>query len=249
MARIRSVHPGIFTDEQFASLSDGAQVFYFGLLTEADDQGIFEWKPATLRMRLRPCKDGGVESLLAELESAEKIAPYEINGRKYGAIRNFRKFQRPKSPNALHPTTPQWRIYVGLEEPSAEMERDEVPPFPPNGEKSPQMEDGGGRMDGGEGEEERAFACFALAATRRKWPTPRKLDADRRKKLRARLDEHGLDGWQSMLDRAEASEFINKKFPLKLDWILEPKNFRKVIEGNYDAPGGGAPGDSPPRFN
>lgn len=84
-----------------------------------------------------------------------------------------------------------------------------------------------------EEEEERAFAAFALAAQRRKWPEPRKLDDDRRKKLRARLDEHGPDGWQGMLDRAEASEFINTKFPLKLDWVLESKNFRKVIEGNY----------------
>jgi hypothetical protein len=82
--------------------------------------------------------------------------------------------------------------------------------------------------------EERAFAIFVLEAKRRKWPEPAKLTDDRRKKIRLRLDEHGPDGWQKMIDLAGSSEFINNKFPLKLDWVLEPKNFRKVIEGNYN---------------
>ena len=147
MARIRSIHPSLFTDEQFAGLSDAAQVFYLGLLTEADDQGIFEWKPVTLRMRLRPTKDGPADGLLSEIEAADKIASYEIGGRKYGAIRNFRKFQRPKSPNAVHPTTQQWRIYVGLEKPNTENATDQPSPFPPNGEKRPQMEEGGDKRE------------------------------------------------------------------------------------------------------
>lgn len=149
MARIRSIHPSLFTDEQFVNLSDGAQVFYLGLLTEADDQGIFEWKPVSLRLRLRGNRDGGVEGLLSELEAADKVAAYELDGRKYGAIRNFRKFQRPKSPNAVHPTTLQWRIYVGLEKPKPETPPPQPDQFPPNGEKSPQMEDGGGRRESG----------------------------------------------------------------------------------------------------
>jgi hypothetical protein len=84
-----------------------------------------------------------------------------------------------------------------------------------------------------EEEEERAFAMFALAAKRNNRPEPSKLTDDRRKKLRARLDEHGIDGWQKMLDLSDASEFLNKTFPLKIDWVLEPKNLRKVLEGNY----------------
>lgn len=84
-----------------------------------------------------------------------------------------------------------------------------------------------------EEEEERAFGTFGLMAKRNGWPEPVKLTADRRKKLRARLDEHGPDGWQNMLDRADASEFLKTAFKLSFDWVLEPKNFRKVIEGNY----------------
>jgi len=136
MARIRSIHPGLFSDPEFADLSSDAQVFYLGLLTEADDNGIFEWKPSTLRIRLRPLKDGSVDPLLGELEVAGKLKSYEINGRKYGAIRNFRKFQRPKAPKAWHPITDDFRNWVGLTETISEI--------------CPQREDGGGRRKGKE---------------------------------------------------------------------------------------------------
>lgn len=148
MARIRSVHPGLFTDEAFVSVSDAAQIFYIGLLTESDDQGVFEWKPVTLKMRLRPASLSPVDELLAELEGAQRIIRYEISGRHYGAIRNFRKFQRPKSPNALHPTTDDIRSYVGLSPVISEMSDDQPPPIPPNGEIPPQMEEVGGRREG-----------------------------------------------------------------------------------------------------
>ena len=143
MSRIRSVHPGLFTDEAFVSLSSDAQILFIGLWTEADDQGVFEWKPLTLRMRLRPTKDGPIEPLLSELTAANCVKLYEIDGRKLGAIRNFRKFQRPKSPNAIHVINDDIRIYVGLSLPISEMKPLQPPPVPRKAEKSPQMEDGG----------------------------------------------------------------------------------------------------------
>lgn len=156
MARIRSVHPTLFTDEAFVGLSDAAQIFLIGLWTEADDQGVFDWKPVTLRMRLRGAKDGSVEPLLSELTEANCIRSYEIEGRKLGAIRNFRRFQKPKIPNAVHVITPEIGKYVGLSPPISEMNGAHADPFPQKGEKSSLMEDGGeeipGRMeDGGEG--------------------------------------------------------------------------------------------------
>lgn len=157
MARIRSVHPGLFTDEAFAFLSDAAQVLLIGIWTECDDQGAFEWKPGMLRMRLRPGKDGSLEPLLEELVTAECIMSYEHAGRTYGLVRNFQRFQRPKKPNCLHFIPPEFRTYVGSRQDSSEPEDDEansVPkkaeqmpvggrPVPQKSEKSPQMEDGG----------------------------------------------------------------------------------------------------------
>lgn len=163
MARIRSVHPGLFTDEAFVSLSETAQIFLVGLWTEADDQGIFEWKTTTLRMRLRPTKDGDVEPILSELRAANSIKSYELSGRKYGAVRNFRRFQRPKKPNAIHPMSDEIRTYVGLGAASGEIDEalggdSSEPDQPEHGVSSelfPQMEDEGGRREDVVGEEKK----------------------------------------------------------------------------------------------
>ncbi|SNS36590.1 hypothetical protein SAMN05216374_0994 [Tardiphaga sp. OK246] len=112
MARIRSVFPGLFTDEAFAPLSDAAQIMLIGLWTEADDNGVFEWKPVGLRMRLRPSKDGSIEPMLAELAEANVIMAFEVSGKRYGAVRNFKKYQRPKSPKAIYPCPDHINDYV-----------------------------------------------------------------------------------------------------------------------------------------
>jgi hypothetical protein len=151
MSRIRSIHPGLWTDETFAALSDAALNFYFGLLNEADDAGIFEWKPVQLRMRLRPSKDGSVDPLLEELEAADVIRRFPLGGRLYGAIRNFCKYQRPKFPKFVHPTTSDIANYVASKALATPEEDSSTPlptvatpvepdPIPRNAEKSPQRE-------------------------------------------------------------------------------------------------------------
>src|SRR5438045_2176516 len=114
MARIRSVHPALFTDEAFVSCSDGAQIFLIGLWTEADDQGVFEWKPLTLKMRVRPAATKPVDPLLTELSEAGLIKAIDVDGCKYGVVRNFVRFQRPKSPKEVHPLPSELRKYAGF---------------------------------------------------------------------------------------------------------------------------------------
>lgn len=103
MSRIRSVHPGLFTDEAFVALSDAAKVFFIGLWTEADDYGVFEWKPVTLKIKLLAGSTSMAEPLLEELVAADRIRRYEMNGRHFGVIHNFSKYQRPRRPTAFHP--------------------------------------------------------------------------------------------------------------------------------------------------
>lgn len=161
MGRIRSIHPGLFTDETFVTLSHPCRWFYMGLLTECDDQGVFEWNGVKLKMRLAPAdNDVAAGDLLDELGRADKVCRFEHDGRHYGAVRNFRRFQRPKKPHRAHPLPPELRTYVGLPATSSEPDPgikeggsepgdDKPPPVPQKGEKSPQMEDGGGRREGG----------------------------------------------------------------------------------------------------
>lgn len=162
MSRIRSVHPGFFTDEDLVSVSFAARLLFIGLGVESDDKGVFEWKPLTIKMRIFPADNVDVASLLGELEAIGAIKSYDVAGKKYGAIRNFRRFQKPKTPNDIYPAPREILAFVGL---VSEMDEGDEPSFPPkgetfpqNGEIAPQMEDGGGR---GEEEGVKAYAFSA----------------------------------------------------------------------------------------
>ena len=187
MARIRSIHPGLWRDKTFVKVSMGARLLYIGILNSSDDFGAFKWEPIELKMDLLPMDNVQVEALLAELEAVDRIRRYEIKGQEYGAVRNFRKFQRPKKPTAQHPVPHWFGTYVGLSAAGTEPDDDEqggggtpnqaeatlFPPeaeptlrqnseVPQKSEKSPQMEDGGDKMeDGGEGKKNSLRSCRA----------------------------------------------------------------------------------------
>lgn len=98
MARIRSVHPSLWTDDDYVSLSVLARLFLIGLWTEADDFGLFPWKPTRLKMRIFPADDVDPRALMEELVSARFIVRIERGGEPIGVIKKFRKFQRPQRP-------------------------------------------------------------------------------------------------------------------------------------------------------
>jgi hypothetical protein len=176
MARIRSVHPGLFTDESFmeATANPLACVFLIGLWGQADDKGAFDWKPMSLKARILPATSADGVEILEYLISLGFIAKYEVGGKSYGAIRNFGKFQRPKKPNSLYPMPHEWRIYAATNdssseteddddgsgsEPTADLDKDVSPPvphqFPTSSEIEKQMEDGGGSKKEEERKKER----------------------------------------------------------------------------------------------
>ena len=140
MARIRSVHPGFFTDEDLVGTSLPARLLFIGLGIEADDKGIFEWKPITIKMRIFPADNVDVEALLSELVGSNSIRKFDENGKSFGAIRNFRKYQKPKTPNDIHPASAEILEFVGLVSETKPVKQKQ---FPQKGEKSPQMEEGG----------------------------------------------------------------------------------------------------------
>lgn len=146
MSRIRSVHPGFFRDEDLVGCSAFARLLYIGLGVEADDKGIFEWKPLQLKMTLFPADNVDVALLLAELINAGNVRQFDVGGKAFGAIRNFRKYQRPKTPNDIHPMPREIAEYVAFpqKEKCTELTTSH---FPQKGENAPQMEDGGGKRE------------------------------------------------------------------------------------------------------
>jgi hypothetical protein len=118
MARIRSIHPGLFTDEAYASLPMAARVLLTGLWTDSDDHGVFEWKPLSLKMRVFPADSltsDDMGELLKALEGNDCIKRFMVDGKAYGAVRSFCKWQRPKKPTYRYPVPHQYRTYVDPE--------------------------------------------------------------------------------------------------------------------------------------
>jgi hypothetical protein len=102
MARIRSIHPGLTSDEAYMSMSMTAKAAWTPLWMQCDDHGIFEWKPIVLKALIFPADNVDFAAVLAELEQLGCVRRLEIQGRPHGVVRNFAKYQRPKNPSYRH---------------------------------------------------------------------------------------------------------------------------------------------------
>jgi hypothetical protein len=118
MARIRSIHPGFFTDEAVVELSVKcplAIVLLLGLWCESDDGGAFKWTPLALKARYLGATAADGNELLEELAALNCIRRFDIEGRAVGVVRNFARFQRPQKPEIRLPFTPESRAYAGFD--------------------------------------------------------------------------------------------------------------------------------------
>ena len=103
MARIRSLHPSQWTDDEFVACSPLARLLALAIRNEADDNGIFEINPVKIKLRLLPADNCDVNALLAELTQHNQFYEYVSGGKRYGIIRSFDRFQSPKKPTYFHP--------------------------------------------------------------------------------------------------------------------------------------------------
>lgn len=267
MSRIRSVHPGIYTDEAWASVCIEARWLGIGLLTEADDRGIFEWKTLQIKMRLFPADNIDVGELLESLLTADIIRKFNVSGRTYGAIKNFCRYQRPRKPQLKHPSSDDIDTFVDLNArrvpQKSEPDDDEQGPIPPRSEKSPQMEEGGGSRNKKQEElpsevpankpnddARQAVEIYNESAGRTGWPRVQRLTPQRRAACNARLSEcGGIDGWRTAIAKGAASSFLcgsnQTGWKADFDFFCQSKSFTKLMEGSYDdrTPGEGHGGN------
>lgn len=95
MPRIRSLKYEYFINEDLAQVSAEARLLGLGLTTVADREGRLEDRPKKLKVLLFPYHDVDVDALLNELRSSNFITRYEVAGRRFIAITNFLKHQKP----------------------------------------------------------------------------------------------------------------------------------------------------------
>ena len=103
MARIRSLKPDFFKDEDLATLPYEARLLYQGLWCFADKEGRLEDRPKYLKAEIFPYDNINIEKFLNLLcqpklqDRPEKvfIRRYTVNDRKYIDIPEFLKHQSP----------------------------------------------------------------------------------------------------------------------------------------------------------
>lgn len=96
MARIRSIKPEFFLDEELSSVPVLARLLFIGLWCLADREGRLEDKPKRIKAQILPWDPCDPDTLLSSLAATRLIIRYTAeNGKNYIQIRNFTKHQAP----------------------------------------------------------------------------------------------------------------------------------------------------------
>lgn len=102
MARIRTIKPELWQDEDLAEISESALILAIGLLNHADDEGYFKANPGLVKAAVFPLREPSlsIHGMFSELSSAGYLELFDgTDGKKYGLIRNFTKHQKINRPS------------------------------------------------------------------------------------------------------------------------------------------------------
>ena len=101
MARIRTVKPELFKNEQLAELPVSARLLFIGLFCLADKEGRLEDRPKRIKAEVFPYDNVDINDQLTRLQSAGFIKRYEVGEMKVIQVVNFTKHQRITGSEAL----------------------------------------------------------------------------------------------------------------------------------------------------
>ncbi|VXC76868.1 hypothetical protein YERSI8AC_180092 [Enterobacterales bacterium 8AC] len=103
MARIRTIKPEFWTDEDMAEVSEAACLLAIGLLNYADDEGYFNANPKLIKAAIFPIREPSVTIpvMLRELSNHGYLSLFSTSdNRDFGLIKNFAKHQVVNKPRA-----------------------------------------------------------------------------------------------------------------------------------------------------
>lgn len=205
MARIRSTHPDQWTDDEFVACSPLARLLSLGIRNFADDNGIIPYTPTRWKRWVLPDDPCNPDELAAELVRTRQIVLFEARGQTYAAIRNFRRFQKPKSPTYTHPL-PEWWGSDGEGLPNASPMPS--PPLP-TGEKGKGIgEDGNGGERSARAREDLPDDAEPLPSTGERFVSRFENGPDFDRFRLAYPDRGGSQPWKRAMD--EATKRVNE---------------------------------------
>lgn len=95
MARIRTIKPEFFTDDEIGAMPPLHRLAFEGLWCHADREGRLEDRPIRLKVQILPYDDIDMDQVLTDLDRRGFIQRYELGGRRLIQIRTFGKHQCP----------------------------------------------------------------------------------------------------------------------------------------------------------
>lgn len=163
------------------NLSLGAKAAWPGIWTEADDHGVFEWKPISLKAKLLPADNVDMAALLAELVTHGLVVQFVAEGKSYGVIKGFCRWQAPRRPSYRFPFPKSAELVAFNSRGCAEPEGAEAPEVPHQYGTTtgiaPEREEGGGNREREKKnpvcEESRPVAANGTHSTGRAEPIPK----------------------------------------------------------------------------
>lgn len=70
------------------------------------------------------------------------------------------------------------------------------------------------------------------------FPSVKSISESRKKAIKARLNTYNLSDFETLFQKAEASDFLkgsnDRNWTATFDWLIKDSNMAKVLEGNYD---------------
>ena len=110
MPRKRIIDPDFWVDEIIGKLDFKTMLLYIGLWNLADSEGIIEDSEEKIRVQLFPYKKHTkITKSIKALIDFGKLIPYEVDGKKYLLIKNFKKWQKESHPTYKYPKPPQFQ--------------------------------------------------------------------------------------------------------------------------------------------
>jgi hypothetical protein len=95
MARLRTLKPGFFHNEELAEVDPLGRLLFAGLWTIADREGRLEDRPKRIKAEVLPYDDCDPDDLLQQLADRDFVTRYDVDGRKCIAMNKWHAHQRP----------------------------------------------------------------------------------------------------------------------------------------------------------
>jgi hypothetical protein len=246
MARIRSIKPEFFDDEELCAFGPWHRLCFAGLWTQADKAGRMEDRPKRLKAKVFPYDDLDFEALLSDLATAGFITRYTVADRRYICIpeESWGEHQRPRKDE--HESS--FPSVTCAEDTYTSLNSDGSVSTECLGSRKVGSRKVGGVEDAPSGDDAPALAPKTRAGdladlwnTRTQLPIPRCRElTDRRKRhCASRLKERPMEQWAEVVDRIQASAFCHgnndRGWKATFDWMIESSETAvKVLEGKYD---------------